>query len=368
MKRWNNLFEQITSFENLLAAFYKARKGKRKNENVATFEFHLEREILLIGKELHERTYRPGPYHTFQIYEPKERMISAAPFRDRVVHHALCNIIEPIFEPTLIFDTYANRMAKGTHKGIIRCQEYVRKYPYVLKADIKKYFPSIDHEILKQIIRRKIKCVGTLWLIDLIIDHSNQQEMVLDYFQGDDLFTPHNRKKGLPMGNLTSQFFANLYLSPFDHFVKETLQIKGYVRYVDDFAVFGEDKIQLIFIKSQLSDYLAIHLRLTLHPKKTVIFPTDNGISFLGQRVFPEYRLLKNENLRRFKKRLKKRVKLYKAGKITPAKMECQLNSWRGHAMQAHTKTLREKIRNHIFFKDGLNLLEDPQGIWRLLE
>lgn len=367
MKRFVNLFDQIVTFENLLAAFYKARKGKRRNANVAAFEVHLEHEIMQLLEELQSGTYRPGPYKTFQIYDPKVRMISAAPFRDRVVHHALCNIIEPLFEPTLIYDTYANRKGKGTHAGIIRCQEYLRRYPYVLKADVQKYFPSIDHEILKSIIARKIKCKPTLALIELIIDNSNPQEARPDYFAGDDLFTSIERRKGLPMGNLTSQFFANLYLSPFDHFIKEEMGIKGYVRYVDDFVCFGADKQDLHRLKAEMQRFLAERLRLLLHPKKSQIFPTENGVTFLGQRVFATHRRLARPNVRRFRKRLAIRLKCYRAGKISPALMECQLNSWLGHAKQADTFRLRKGIFSYLR-RQGLNLFETDRFAWRLLE
>jgi len=367
MKRFGYLYKQIYSFDNLLLAFYKARKGKRQKANVASFEVNLEWELFRLQDELQTRTYHPGNYRTFQIYDPKERMISAAPFRDRVIHHALCNVIEPIFEPTLIADTYANRKGKGTHAGIRRCQQYTRRFDYVLKADIKKYFPSIDHLILKKNIARKIKCPDTTWLIHLIIDNSNPQEAVPDYFPGDNLFYPIDRRKGLPMGNLTSQFFANLYLSPFDHFVKETLGIKGYVRFVDDFVLFHQDKRQLHHIKTVCQNFLQTHLRLHLHPKKTNIFPTKNGVRFLGQFIFPTHRRLTRENVQRFKKRLNKRLELYLDGHISPETFELQLNSWLGHARQADTWRLRNAtywcLKRHglqLFIKDGT--------VWKLLE
>jgi len=157
-------------------------------------------------------------------------MISAAPFRDRVVHHALMNVVQPVLERCLIHDTYANRIGKGTHKAIHQYQHFLRQYKYVLKCDIKKYFPSIDHEILKNLFRRFIADQDTLWLMDAVVDHSNAQIEVLDYLEGDDLFTPLERRKGLPIGNLTSQIFANIFLNPFDHFVKEVLHCRAYLR------------------------------------------------------------------------------------------------------------------------------------------
>jgi len=361
------VFPQISSFPNLLDAFAGACQGKRDKPNVATFEANLENEVFQLKIELDSGAYRPGPYKAFQIYEPKERTISAAPFRDRVVHHALCNVIEPVFEKTFIHDTYANRLGKGSHRGIHRCQQYLKNYRHALKTDIRKYFPSIDHVILKQLIRQKIDCPRTLWLIELIIDGSNPQEEIAEYFAGDDLFTPHERRRGLPMGNLTSQFFANFYLSPLDHFVKETLRLP-YLRYVDDFVLFSNDKAELETARQRIESFLGEHLRLRLHPKKTHIIPCEKGITFLGQRIFRTHRLLCKANVRRFYKRLRKRLALFRAGKLHPDKLEAQLNSWLGHAKQADTFRLRRKILHQLFFEYGLNVVEAPNGAWKVLE
>ena len=236
MKTFKHLFEKIISFDNLLLAAKLSQKGRRYKPDVAQFHFRLEEELIDLREELLVKRYQPGAYRTFHIFDPKQRMISAAPYRDRVVHHALCQIIEPIFEQTFIYDSYANRKGKGTHKAITRYQDYAKRYPYVLKCDIRKFFPSVDHQVLKQEIRRKISCPDTLWLIDQIIDNSNHQEAHLQWFPGDDLFSPIERKRGLPIGNLTSQFWGNVYLNRFDHFVKEELRVPGYIRYVDDCA------------------------------------------------------------------------------------------------------------------------------------
>lgn len=219
MKRAGNLYNSIVSFESLLAASRKARRGKRFKASTARFEYNLERNI---AKKLQAQTWRPGKYREFYIYELKPRKISAAPYEDRVVQHALCSIIEPIFDGTFIHDNYACRKGKGTHKAVDRFTYYARRFKYVLKFDIARYFPSIDHEILKEKIRRKIKCAGTLWLIDLIIDSSNPQGGGLFYYHGDDLFTPLERRKGIPIGNLTSQIFALVYLNEIDHFIRRT--------------------------------------------------------------------------------------------------------------------------------------------------
>lgn len=368
MKRFGNLFERICTFKNFVEAFYKARKGKGNAPNVVAFEVDLEHHLFTLLEELKNGEYSPGGYNTFMIYDPKVRMISAAPFRDRVVHHALCNVIEPIFDQTFIGDSYANRKNKGTHAAIRKCQSFVRKYPYGLKGDIRKYFPSIDHVILKDLIRRKIKCRPTLNLIDRIIDNSNPQDPVLDYHSGDNLFTIIDRRKGLPMGNLTSQFFANVYLSPFDHFVKEDLRIPGYVRYVDDFVLFHSDKEFLHKCRKEISDYLSRKLRLNVHERKTSVFGTSSGLTFLGQRIFSEYRRIKRSNVSSFRKRLRNRLELYRDRKITPLKFECQLNSWLGHAKQADTWKLRKQIFNYLRHKEGLNLFETDRFAWRLLE
>lgn len=362
-----HLFHQITNFQNLYQAFCKATAGKRENLNVARFEAHFERELFQLQHELTEGTYQPGEYRAFHIFEPKLRLISAAPFRDRVVHHALCNVIEPIFEATLITDTYANRRGKGSHRAIRRCRDFLRSNRFALKADIQKYFPSVDLTILKTLIARKIHCPQTLDLIFKIIDNSNPQEFVPDYFPGDNLFTLLERRRRLPMGNLTSQFFANIYLSPLDHFVKESLRL-DYVRYVDDFVLFADDKKTLLRARQLIEKFLAEHLRLRLHPKKTHISPCETGLTFLGQRVFRTHQKLKSENVRRFRKRLQQRLKAFRAGRLHPEKLEQQLNAWLGHAKQADTYRLRKKILNQLFFEENINVVETPEGVWKVLE
>lgn len=364
MKRFKQLYGGICAFDNLLRAYYKARKGKRNNDNVAAFEVNLEYELLQLEKELQEQTYHPGTYRTFMIYDPKKRMISAAPFRDRVVHHALCNVIEPLLDKSLIFDTYANRKGKGTHAAIRRCQSYIRRFPYAMKADIRKYFPSIDHTILKKLIEHRIGCPPTLDLIFKVIDNSNRQEAVNDYFPEDDLFSIVRRRKGLPMGNLTSQFFANFYLNPFDHFVKETLRIPGYVRYVDDFILFGRNKVELQKAGREVSFFLAEQLRLYLNERKSFVIPTASGISFLGQRIFSTHRLLRKANVRRFRKRLRKRLRKLNANQLSPGKFEAQLNAWLGHAQQADTWQLREAVYRDLWFHREVPVAKRENGSW----
>lgn len=366
MKKARNLYDKICSFDNLLLAYKKASKGRKSSPAVIDFAFNLENELLKLLQELETKSYRPGDYRSFHIHDPKKRMISAAPFRDRVVHHALCNIIEPVLDKRLIFDTYANRKGKGTHEAIRRCQKYMRQFDFVLKSDIKKYFPSIDLGILKEQLRRVIGCRDTLCLIEIIIDNSNAQETQFDYFPGDNLFTPSQRRKGLPLGNLTSQYFANFYLNSFDHFIKETLCAEGYVRYVDDFVIFAADKQTLIRYKRAIEDYLGSHLRLIIHPQKSQSRPCSKGVTFLGQRIFRTHRLLEKENVRRFWQRYKQNIKELQKGKIGFEDIEISLNSWKGHVSQANTYHLVNKIKQHIRV-EGWTLLEKRTGSWMFL-
>ena len=219
----------------------------------------------------------------------------------------------PIFERTFINDSYANRVGFGTHKALKKFTQFARSHRYVLQCDIRKYFPTIDHQILKEIIRRKIKCKDTLWLIDTIIDNSNEQEKVIQYFKGDDLLTPIMRKKGLPIGNLTSQNFANIFLNNFDHFVKETLKVRNYVRYVDDFGLFSNDYQFLAEARIKIEEYLS-KLRLKIHPIKSQLFETKFGATFLGFRILPDRIRVRNVNLHRGRKRLKRLQKNYAEG------------------------------------------------------
>ena len=343
MKRYGNLYPQIIELENLLLSARKAQKGKRFRYNVLDFNYHLETELIKLQKELTDKTYQPGNYRTFRLTNPKSRLISAAPYRDRVVHHALCNVIAPIFEKTFIYHSYANRVGFGTHRALKKFTHFARNSRYVLQCDIKKYFPSIDHIILKQLIRRKIKCPDTLWLIDAIIDNSNEQEGVIDYFPGDDLLTPVNRRRGLPIGNLTSQFFANIYLNSFDHFVKEQLKIRKYVRYVDDFALFDDDWQILADARLAIEEYLA-QLRLQIHPIKSQLFATKIGASFLGFRIFPNRIRVRNNNLHRGRRRLRKLQKDYSCGIISREKVNQSIQSWFAHLEHGDTWQLKQQI------------------------
>jgi retron-type reverse transcriptase len=356
MKRYGNLGSQITEFPNLLAAAKQAQKGKRFRENVLQFNDNLEKELFKIQSEIQSKTYIPGGYYTFEILEPKPRIISAAPYRDRVVHHALCNIIAPVFDRSFSSASYANRVGFGSHRALKKFVHFTRDSRYVLLCDIRKYFPNIDHEILKSLIRRKIKCPDTLWLIDTIIDASNPQDSPLEYFPTDDLFTPLQRRRGLPIGNLTSQLFANIYLNSFDHFIKQTLQVRKYIRYMDDFALCSDDHAFLSHARSELEQYLTT-LRLKIHAIKSQCSSTEQGATFLGFRVLntqsdpPKTRIrVKPASLRRARTRLKRLQHQYAHHQVSLRQISQSLQSWEAHLKHGNTWKLRQKIFSRLVF------------------
>ena len=354
----SDLFGQIPSFSALLIAARNAVKGKRKKPGTASFFTNLERELLRLERELRNGSYRPGRYVEIVVRDPKERLVSAAPFRDRVVHHALCAVICPIFEAGFIGNTFASRTGKGTHAAIRVYERHRDNHAHVLRADLFRYFPSIDHTILKSLFRRRIACEPTLWLMDTIVDASNPQEPVELHFPGDDLFEPYRRRRGLPIGNLTSQFFANLYLDRFDHWVSEKLGAP-YVRYVDDFAVFHDDPAVLADRQDQIERYLEVR-RLKLQPRKTAILPTSKPTAFLGfelhagprkhggDKLGRGRRRLPEDNVARFRNRQRGLRDRWRSGTVTRADVEARIGAWIAHADHADTYWLRQAL-----FEDG---------------
>lgn len=345
------MFDELTSWNNLLLAYKRASAGKRGQANVAAFEYRLEDHLLYLQEELRAQTYQPGKYDSFYIHEPKRRLISAAPFGDRVAHHALCNVIEPIFERSFIFDSYANRVGKGTHRALARCQEFARRYTYVLACDLRQFFPSIDHGILRATLARKISDPGVRWLVDQILTSgegvlSDAYDMV--YFPGDDLFAI-NRPRGLPIGNLTSQFWANVYLNAFDHFVKRELRCAAYLRYVDDLLLFADEKKTLWAWKAAVKKRLAA-LRVTIHPGAHPR-PVREGIPFLGFVVFPQRRRLKRRKGIHFRRRFRELIVAYQAGAIPLSQVTASVRGWINHVRYANTMGLRKAILRHSINK-----------------
>ncbi len=352
MKRVGGLWARLVSFENLLLAYRKARRGKARGAGVAELALDLEPELLRLQRELMSGEYRPGAYRLFTLYERKPRVIAAAPFRDRVVHHAVMNLIEPPLDRAFIYDSYACRRRKGVHAAVQRYQGWARRYRYALKMDVARYFPSIDHVILKAKLGRRIKDREVLALLERIIDTSPASNDAPSYFPGDDLLTPLERRRGIPIGNLTSQFFANLYLDDLDHYLKEALGVGAYLRYVDDMVALGDDKVWLGEVREAVRERLARD-RLRLHPRKAEITRTRDGLDLLGYRVYPDFRLLRNDNGHRFARKLRGFARAYTAGRMHWPDFDPSVQSWIGHALHADTEGLRRRIFSATIFTRG---------------
>ena len=352
MKRYGGLWARVVAFDNLYLAWCKARRGKCSREEVARFGVNLERELFALRQQLLDGSYEPGRYRLFTIYERKPRQIAAAPFRDRVVHHAVMNVIEPLLDPRFIHDCYACRRGKGVHRAVDRYQGWSRRYCYALKLDVASYFPSIDHRLLNGVLERHLKDPHLLALLALIIEARPEPLVPACRFEGDDLLTPLERPRGIPIGNLTSQFFANLYLGGFDHWVKQSLGASAYLRYVDDMLLLSDSKQQLWEWAAEIEAALA-RLRLRLHPLKRSLFQTRCGVDVLGYRVFPGYRLLRNDNGHRFARKLHRFADDYRPGSRDWEDFNPSVQSWIGHASQADTLGLRQRIFGATVFVRG---------------
>lgn len=348
------MWRELTSWNNLWLAAKLALKGKRGARSAAAFDHQLADNLLGLQTDLRSRLYQPGAYRHFYIHEPKRRKISAAPFRDRVAHHALCNVMEPVFEARFIERSYANRAGKGTHRAIDEAQNMARRFGFALRMDIARHFPSIDHAILKAEIAAVIHERDILWLVDVILASGKDaltEERAPVLYPGDDLFALA-RPCGLPIGNLTSQFWSNVYMNPFDWFVTRELGCQAYLRYVDDFILFDDDKRRLWRWRDAIFERLA-RLRLTAHESEAQVFPTSAGIPWLGFVVYPTHRLLKRRNAVAFTRRFRRNLDLYAQGDISFAEFDASAQGWIAHVNHADTWGLRE----HIF---GQNAIRPP--------
>lgn len=342
MKTYNKIYEKIISLDNLFKAWKKARKGKTKRDYVIEFERNLIDNLMRLHKELKELTYEPKPLETFILRDPKTRKISKSDFRDRIVHHALCNVIEPIFDKAFIHDSCANRKGKGNLFAINRFDKFKRKVSingirisdrfnnnnlvkgYCLKADIRHYFDEVDHGILLKLISRKIKDRKVINLINKIIKN-------------------YSNEKGMPLGNLTSQFFANIYLNELDYFVKHKLKIKYYVRYVDDFVILDSSK-ETLQMGGAIDSFLREKLKLELHPEKSRIIPLAKGIDFVGFRNFYHFKLLRKRNV----KNMKNKIKLFSGGKMSYEKLIESFEGWKAYAKWANSRIIMRKMAREL--------------------
>ncbi|HQG51845.1 MAG TPA: reverse transcriptase domain-containing protein [Syntrophorhabdaceae bacterium] len=340
MKRHGNLYQKICDFENLDLAFYKVSLGRRYYGDILQFKDVLEENLIRLQRELINKTYTPSPYRTFTLYEPKKRTIYVSPVKDRIVHHAIMNIVEPIWDKLFIYDSYACRKDKGTHAGVSRTVEFLRRAQqtwgkvYCLKCDITKFFPSINHHRMLQVISQKIKCKDTLWLFEQIIFNNT--------FDRND-----PESKNMPIGNLISQWGANLYLNVLDQYIKHCLKTKYYIRYMDDFLILDGDRKELHRLKREISLFLNNHLKLGLNTKSD-IYPVDRGIDFLGYRIWHNNILLRKSSLIRATRRFKKLSKAYKEGLINLSDVKCSLFSWLGHCQHANVKRGTNLCLKHL--------------------
>ncbi len=336
MRIYDNIFEQIVSPENLFSAWDVFKQDKRNRPDVSQFEWRLEENIFQLHRELARKTYRHGPYEGFYIKDPKQRHIHKATVRDRILHHAVFSVVNPIFEPTFIPTSFSCRVGFGTHKGVEVLEEITRKvsrnnaHPcFVLKCDVRKFFDSVDHEILLSIIKKRIRDIDALWLLEVI---------VRSYESGPG--------KGIPIGNLTSQLFANVYMNELDQFVKHRLKIKHYVRYTDDFALVSENAEELKKLIPPISEFLENELALKLHPNKSILRSICQGVDFLGYVIFPKHRLIRSKTKHRMFRKLEKRMEEYRNGNITKLTFEQSLQSYLGVLSHANTYTIREELLN----------------------
>jgi len=358
MKTYKNLYQEIYSMGNLTLAWRKARKGKTKKKDIKEFEENIIGNLLDLHFELKNQTYKPMPLETFVLRDPKTRKISKADFRDRVVHHAIINILEPIFDKTFIYDSCANRKGKGNLFAIKRFDKFKRKVSrngkvvgqfndnqvegYYLKADIKHYFQEVNHEILIKSIQRKIRDKKVIWLIKSILDNGGiLRETDTTYLQ-----------KSMPLGNLTSQFFANIYLNELDYFVKHKLKAKYYIRYVDDFVILHKSNCQLIQWKKQINEFLNDKLKLKLHSDKSKIVSLSRGIDFVGFRDFYYFKLLRKRNIRSMQNKIIK----YSWGLISFNKLTDSFQGWQAYADWSDSSKLKSKLSNEIIIQNYLEL------------
>lgn len=348
MKRVANLFDRIVSFESLHRAAFEVLRGKRGREHAGDLFRDLEGTLIRLQRELLDGTYQPGAYRAFWIREPKARLISAAPLRDRIVHHALIAAIEPHFERGFIDHSYACRTGRGTHRALAEFVRRARSSTFVLKMDIAKYFPTIDHAILKRLLRRKLKDPRALWLADAIIDGSNLQGAPIQYFAGDSLLTPIERRRGIPIGNLTSQFFANVYLDQLDHFVVDRQRHGRYLRYVDDFCLFGDDKNALRDLRARISTFLGADLRLKLNERKSRLRRVSEGIEFLGFVITPDQIRLSQTAIRRQRRRMRWQRRTAAEGGYDRLAGERSFEGWSSHAAHGTTWRLRQRVARSL--------------------
>ena len=343
MKIYKNLFNDIISAENLFSAWDKFKNGKRNKNDVQRFEWNLEENVFRLYRELKNKNYKHSSYASFNISDPKPRNISKAQARDRILHHAIFQILNPIFEAGFISASFSCRVGYGTHKGVQSLQNTIRKTSkngkvscFILKCDVKKFFDTIDHDILLAILKRKIKDDDTIWLLKQIISSFSSNYSLLGI------------EKGVPIGNLTSQLFANVYMNEFDIFIKQKLKVKYYLRYTDDFIIISQDKDYLAKLIPQIVSFLQDELRLKIHEEKTTIQKTSQGVDFLGYVVFNKYKLVRTKTRKRISRKFKMKIENYIEGKISKNSLSQSLQSYLGFLCHGESFRIEETFKKNF--------------------
>lgn len=343
MKVTCTLFDKMTSLSHIFACWDQFKRGKRKRKDVQSFERHLEDNIFQLQHDLTSFQYLHAPYEQFYVTDPKQRHISKATVRDRLVHQVVYDTLTEILDKQFIFHSLSSRIGKGTHIGVTQLVQMIRKVSkngtqpcYALKMDIRRFFDSVDHKILKNLLRKNIRDVNVLKTTDMIIDSFKLIGEV-----------------GIPLGNVTSQLFANVYLHKLDDFIKQELIEKYYLRYCDDFIVLSNDKTHLTSLITSIRDFLTKNLRLELHPKKVIIRKLSQGIDFVGYVLFENHVLMRTRSKQRMKRRLKAAYEDHLIGKIDAAPMDQRLQSYLGMLSHANQHTLSQAIKNAYWVRSG---------------
>lgn len=341
MKTYTDLYPQICTFPALYRAYLLCKRGKRDKDYVTEFERDLEQNLLSLREELAADQWQPGQYSRFFVEDPKRRLINAPEFRDRVVHHAVSALLIQIWDPMFPYDSFACRVGKGTHAAVDRMQQFMRRYPvgsgYVLQLDVKSYFASIDHEVLIGLVAKRIRDRRFMHVI---------RQIVKSYEDEPDV--------GIPLGNLTSQVFANIYLHELDMFAKHDPRIKHYIRYMDDVALVHTDPQQLWSWRDAIGEFLDWTLKLRLHQKKQVLTPIDCGIDYLGYIVYRDHRRVRSRNVHR----IYRNIKRMEAGTFD-RDPRASIASWIGYAQHADTYGLNCQIaERHPFLRVAFDPVE----------
>lgn len=326
MRRQGNLIAKIADIDNLRLALWKARLGKIAKRNVWRFHQHWNEKLLNLGEEILKGEVSVGKYHFFTIYDPKERRICAADFRERVLHHAIMNVCHERFEQFQIYDSYASRKGKGTYAAIDRARHFCKRYRFFLKLDVRKYFEQIPHDVLNAQLQRLFKDIKLLQIFDQIIDSS--------YINCE--------ARGVPIGNLTSQYFANHYLAVADHYIKEQLRIGGYVRYMDDMVLWHDDKNELLKAGKALQLFLSEQLNLQLKP--FCLHTCALGLPFLGYLLYPNATVLARKSRLRFARKLQKYENSLATNLYTQADYQRHVQPLLAFAEKAYSYSFRRKI------------------------